>query len=756
MTSNTEQQNVAINNDHGPTVVSAGAGAGKTSVLTKRVERYVREGFQPCQIAAISFTRESASEIERRARRALNTKKNNEIWVSTFHRFGIKQVLEPNWHDTFFDKLNISRQPFKLLFSKYKQANFIRQAINQYLSEEQRRDVEGIVGENNTLKSFESWVGLVRAYGHTPRSYFRQFTTPFSSLGDLNAVSNRIRVGSEGEMIPTNRSGVDKKMVLFHYFIKIWLGYEAQLKEHGLIDNDMVLVLTMLYLENNKDARLRLRAKFPVFLVDEFQDLNVCQFRTTLALVGGATHFSSFGDLKQAIYNFRGGNCILMSKIMELFPNAKQIHLPHNFRSTNRIVAAANKLSDRMDQAFGTEPMIAVRESEQLPAVISFGSAAMEATWIADKILSLKADGIAPEDIGVLYRNKSHVKYLENELLNRRIDFEHLANETGLYDEDEVRQLVTFLHLICVPYSPKLIPSLFSVFPAIRWQPDSLQSVLSNIPVDEKSKAVNAHSLLTELTPKNCPPQVYVMATEVKSMLMPIWQRIDSLRTFEAFRSTMPAQAQSASEAEQNNLWRDDQKKLLDSILKLFLKNFWPTVRPKNMPKHAISSTTTTYEMFFKDIFAGLISSELPLDEYIASRPITTKSYGGNKAKDPEAVKLLTCHGAKGLEKKVIFVIGCTNEQWDREASESEDYISSLHNADSDAENHRLAYVAITRAIDQFWVTHPRTKEQGRGTISTNLLNYMRWFDDTTHYFYAKGLQLVKVNDVDSLMAFRG
>lgn len=742
----TPQQNEAIQHRGSPLLLTAGAGAGKTSVIVNRIESLVASGYKLCQIAAISFTRESSAEINRRVVSKVGGTKDNAVWVSTLHRFAIEHVLKPNWDDAFFSQLNISRQPFKILVSRYKQNNFLKMAIAQYLSDKQLNDLTEIVGENGVYNAFFSWVGLVRAYGHTPVSYFAQMQSPYQDISSLNAASDVICIDDANNLLTKRgeRSDRSVQQAMFHYFVKLWLGYEQQVRDAGVVDSDQVLVLAMLYLEHSKEARLRLRAQFPIFMVDEFQDLNLCQFRFTLACIGKGEGFSGCGDLKQAIYNFRGSSCWLMPKIPELFPKAKHVHLPDNFRSTKPIVAAANRLCETMSTAFDTVPMVAHKESPQQPSVISFASAIHEANWLVDKILNLKQDGIKGDDIGILYRNKSHCKEVENALLSRQVEFEHLANETGLYDEDEVRHIVTFLHLLCAPYSANVIPSLFSLFPNVKWNPSEYGELLKGLSINESTKTVSAHSFLTTLTPTNCPPQVFRVAQELIQMAMPVSTRVSRVRTFDNYVQYLPPSMIQASEAEKKRSWKEAQQELIKDLTRLFLKNFWPLVRAKTMGKGVIEQLSKSYSLFFNDIFSALPQSDLPFDEYVATRPIKAKNYGNAKPEAPNAVKLMTCHGSKGLEKRIVFIVGCTDDQWVKDIALHEQYILSVHASDTHAENHRLFYVSVTRAIEQLWMSYPRQRKILNSVIETEPLTFLALFGDSVNYFYSSpdGLQM--------------
>ncbi|MBY7902424.1 ATP-dependent helicase [Vibrio fluvialis] len=751
----TPQQREAIQHRDSPLLLTAGAGAGKTSVIVSRIESLVASGYNLCQIAAISFTRESSAEINRRVVSKVGGTKDNAVWVSTLHRFAIEHILKPNWDNAFFSQLNISRQPFKILVSRYKQNNFLKISIAQYLADKQLVDLQEIVGEKGVYNAFFSWVGLVRAYGHTPASYFAQMQSPYKDISSLNAASDVICIDDANNLLTKRgeRSNRSMQQAMFHYFVKLWLGYEELICDAGFVDSDQVLVLAMLYLEHSKEARLRLRAQFPIFMVDEFQDLNLCQFRLTLACIGKGQGFSGCGDLKQAIYNFRGSSCGLMPKITALFPEAKHVHLPDNFRSTKPIVAAANRLCETMSTAFDTVPMVGHKESPQLPSVVSFASTIHEANWLVDKILNLKKDGIKGDDIGILYRNKSHCKEVENALLNRQVEFEHLANETGLYDEDEVRHIVTFLHLLCAPYSANVLPSLFSLFPSVKWNPTEYSEILKGLTINESTQTVSAHSFLTRLTPTNCPPQVYRVAQELIQMAMPVSDRVSRVRTFDSFLQYLSPEYFHATEAEKKRAWKEAQQDLIKNLTQLFLKNFWPLVRAKTMGKGVVEQLSRSYGLFFNDIFSALPQSDLPFDEYVATRPIKAKNYGTSKPESPNAVKLMTCHGSKGLEKRIVFIVGCTDDQWVKDIALHEQYILSVHASDTHAENHRLFYVSVTRAIDQLWMSYPRQRKILNSVIETEPLTFLALFGDSVNYLHSSQGELQMCDSFAHLVA---
>ncbi|MBF4437281.1 ATP-dependent helicase, partial [Vibrio anguillarum] len=552
----------------------------------------------------------------------IGNQKGEQVWVSTFHRFANQKILKPYWEHPFFSEvLGAPRGKIKIQGSKFKLSHYVAQSSKQYLSSEQLKHLKEILESEKLIPSFNSWVGLVRSYGFTPRTYFEQFPCQFATVEDLNLFDDRI-------------SG-DKKAILFLYFIKIWIGYDAIIREHGEIDNDQLLVFATLFLEHNQAERKALRKRYPILLVDEFQDVNVCQYRLTLAMAGKGSNFSGFGDIKQAIYNFRGSSCALMAKLKELLTNTTVINLPDNFRSTEEIVAVANALSLTMPESFSSEPMIAHKKGKERPALMSFRDSESQFSWITDKILSIKGQGVKPCDIGIIYRNKHHAAKLENEFIERNVKFCYLSSENSLYEEPDVVKIMTYLHLICVPHSPFLLQALFSLFPSLKWHRDALLDRIKAGGSFISEKGINAHMFLSSLSPDNCPDELLGRITEIIRLILSCSERIAEVNT-----KKDPAMLKSE--------FVEKQKDVVSGIMRSYIHAFYAIAYRSKQTKNEADRFQALTQHYFDQIFSGLRTTESSLVEYIASRPILLGKRDRNEEPDPEAVQLMTIHASKG------------------------------------------------------------------------------------------------------------
>jgi DNA helicase-2/ATP-dependent DNA helicase PcrA len=384
------EQREAIAQLEGPLLVVAGAGSGKTRVITHRIANIIQHGTRPDRILAITFTNKAAGEMRERIERLIGIK---TPWITTFHSAGLRML-----------KLESARLGLQHPFTVMDDDDVKRLYKRMY------RDLD------LDPKLFEP-----RGVQHRISQW-------------KNQMAKRTEVQSTSE---------DEAVAL-----KVWARYEEVCREECVLDFDDLLVLPVRLMEADADLRKKWQAKFPYVLIDEYQDTNHAQYRL-IQLFGAHGNVCATGDPDQAIYGWRGADIENILRFEQDFPGCRTIYLETNYRSTKTILRAAQAVVEnntrrkpktiRTDNGEGAKLTLAVVEDE-----------VDEAVGIAAKIDSLHRAGRNYTEIAVFYRTNAQSRTLEDGLRRRGLPY-RIVGGTRFYDRREVKDLLAYLRLLVNP-----------------------------------------------------------------------------------------------------------------------------------------------------------------------------------------------------------------------------------------------------------------------------------------------------------------
>ncbi len=382
----------------GPLSVLAGAGSGKTKVLTTRIYHLVRQGVAPEEILAVTFTNKAAREMRERVQTMLGIDApRSSPFIATFHGLG-RELLE-----SYGKVIGIPR-----FFSVY-----------------DRDDSERVIAA--ALKALD-----VGAKELSPRAV----------LGRIS------RAKGEGVRAQEFYEKHGRTSFASRITAEVWLRYEKALKEEKALDFDDLIVLPVRLLEEHADIRESAQGRWKYVHIDEYQDTNALQ--GTLANLLSAKHRNLFvvGDIDQTIYTWRGATIENLLEFDTAYPEAQTIILSQNYRSTKNLVDAANgvieKNKNRKEKYSSTE------NPRGAPIVVHLSlSAEDEATWIALKIRSLMRSGIKPEEIAILFRTNFQSRALEEGLLRAGVPYKLLG--THFFARKEVKDMLSWMRLALDP-----------------------------------------------------------------------------------------------------------------------------------------------------------------------------------------------------------------------------------------------------------------------------------------------------------------
>ena len=674
-----DRQREAIEHVHGPMLVVAGAGTGKTSVLTHRIERLVRDGHaQPDEILALTYTVNAAQEMRERVRKLLGGRTVN---AATFHDYCLDLLKRAHRDFGILDEkdlwIYLRRRMRELRLEYFIRAANIGQFLNDLLDFVSRCHDELITPEKYRLYVER----LERGEVPMPRvAKSKNALDPAEVLGRCREIA---RVFETME-----RWLLEENLGTFGHMIT---------RAHALLQSDETVL-----------AEARARARF--ILADEFQDANLAQIRILTRLAGSAGNLFAVGDPDQSIYRFRGASSAAFDLFHRHFPGAKQVALEKNRRSTTPILRSAFALIDQNPPVFARnaannadgslvyhrQPLQSAREEDAAKAGTQLPSPLVSAVvltnrdaegpdvvaFIRDTQKKLKCKW---SDFGILYRSHLHRDDVVHELAKAGIPF--VIESMDISDTPEVRDLFACLSAIV---SPGDDVSLFRVaaLPAFHVNPQQLRQVMRAISRDNREgQVVPLQSALDRVDG----------GAEVLAAVQ---------HTREEIRRKQ-AKARAALDVIVKQFGLDAASSILQAAL-----HFVTEWEKKKLNKTTELEELVDYLGYFREA-GGVIPMESKEDE--------------------NAVRLMTVHGAKGLEFPHVFILRANANSFPCSFKETlVAFPRELRDADSiteaddktlhGQEERRLFYVAMTRARDSLHIY----SRQGKGKANKNPDGYMR------------------------------
>lgn len=389
-------QREAVNTLSGPLLVLAGAGTGKTRVVTFRIANLIRHGTQPSRILAVTFTNKAAGEMQERAGGLLGKKLKEKPEISTFHSLCVRVL-----------RRHAERLGYPAAFAIY-----------------DRGDQES-----------------------TARSVLREIHVPNEVLrpGDLLGIIGRWKTACIRPAQAENVAENDKE----HLAAMAYRRYQNALKAAGAVDFDDLLLCTEELFTGFPDVRAAEARRFDHLLVDEYQDTNGSQYRIIKALAGEHRNLCVVGDDDQSIYGWRGAEVTHILGFKNDWPGAKVVRLEDNYRSTAPILDLANRLiaynKNRYDKVLRSS-----REGGEKPRINQYEDEETEAVSVVDEIDSLIKQGVPAKNIAILFRTNEQPRAFEAELRRAKVPYT-LIGGMSFYDRKEVRDVLSYLKVAANP-----------------------------------------------------------------------------------------------------------------------------------------------------------------------------------------------------------------------------------------------------------------------------------------------------------------
>lgn len=388
-----ESQYEAVVNTEGPVLVLAGAGSGKTRVVTYKIAYLVKEiGVNPFNILAITFTNKAANEMKERAEELLE-RTINGMWIGTFHSICVR-ILRKHYSSNF------------TIYDTQDSLNLIKRIVKD----------RNLDSDQFKPKSIKNRISDFKNKGMGVKE-FQEFA------------------GSD-------------------FYLKIvgevFFDYEAAMKEANALDFDDLLLKTVKLFEANPSICEEYSKKFDYIFVDEYQDVNDIQYKFIKAISHVHNNLTVVGDENQSIYAFRGANLENILNFERDFKGAKVIYLNQNYRSTKSILDAANHLILNNPQKYKRE-LLATKADDEIVKCYNLMTGDDEAYKVLEIIEKLKDDGEKYSDIAILYRTNNQSRAFEDVFVRNSVPYEIIGG-IRFYDRKEVKDVLAYLKLLNNPF----------------------------------------------------------------------------------------------------------------------------------------------------------------------------------------------------------------------------------------------------------------------------------------------------------------
>jgi len=605
---NPEQQE-AVRTTEGPLLIMAGAGSGKTRVLTHRIAYLMAEKHvAPWNILAITFTNKAAREMKERVQ-ALVGGAAEDIWISTFHSMCVR-ILRRD-----VDRIGINRN-FSILDTT-DQLSVIKHILSEKNIDPKKFDPRAILG---TISSAKNELLSPEQFAKKAGSYYEKIASD------------------------------------------VYTEYQHRLLRNHALDFDDLIMTTVHLFERVPEVLEHYQYKFQYIHIDEYQDTNKAQYRLVKMLAEKLQNICVVGDSDQSIYRWRGADIQNILSFENDYPKAKVILLEQNYRSTKRILQAANEV---IKNNYNRKPKKLWTENPEGKKIVYYDamSEADEAQFVVGKIKEYVESGKRRyADFAVLYRTNAQSRMIEEMLLKANIPYK-IVGGLKFYDRKEIKDLLAYLRLIANPNDDISFTRIINV-PKRGIGASSLEKI-SRYATENGISLFQALGELEEIG----------LSARIAAPLNEFRRQIEHWGQMQEFLSV--------TELVEDVLEKSGYRDMLRAEKTLEAQS-----RLENIDEFL--SVTKHFENVNEDksLIAFLTDLALVADIDQLNAP---------EDKENEAVVLMTLHSAKGLEFPVVFLIGMEEGIFP--------HSRSLDNEEEMEEERRLAYVGITRAEEELFMT---------------------------------------------------
>ncbi len=600
-----DAQAAAVRKTDGPVLIFAGAGSGKTRVLTHRIAYLLGEmRVDPDRILAVTFTNKAAGEMKSRLNEMIGTAAR-DVWVGTFHSMCVRILRRDG------GRIGIGSR-FAII-DDADQRQLVKEILDDLDYDERQLAPGACLAEIGKAKNALIWPDA-----------FAERATSF--------VAERIA--------------------------NVYSEYQRRLAESDSLDFDDLIVRTIDLLERDETTRAKYQGKFEYVLVDEYQDVNPAQYRLVALLAARHGNITVVGDDDQSIYSWRGSDYRMILRFEEDFPGAQIFTLEENYRSTQRILDAANALVEH-NKTRAAKKLFTRRDVGEPITVYSAQTERDEARYVVEKIKSLVRDGAAYRDFLVLYRTNAQSRVFEEALLAEGIPY-RVVGGVGFYARAEIKDVIAYLRYIVNPSDALAFKRIVNI-PRRGIGQQTLAALVqaANAAHLSVGEAVFSGELLRAAVPKKLKE-----LERFASLIEEFRKRVETMSVADVLVDVMEGSGYVRElQAEDTH----DGRARLENL-------------------HELVGVAREYEANDPDpTLSGFLANVALISDLDALED------------DASYVTLMTAHAAKGLEFTSVFMTGLEEGVFP--------HSRALNDTTELEEERRLAYVGLTRAIDRIFLT---------------------------------------------------
>ena len=610
-----KEQKEAVKHTEGALLIMAGAGSGKTRVLTHRIAYLLSEkDVSPRNVLAITFTNKAAREMRDRVNQLVG-QGGEQIWVSTFHSMCVR-ILRRD-----IDRIGYSRN-FTILDSS-DQLTVVRQVLRNL---------------NIDPKQFD------------PRAMLGKISSAKNELITYEAYNNRVGNFYERQVG------------------QIYEAYQKLLVKNQSLDFDDLIMQTTHLFERVPEVLEYYQRRFQYIHVDEYQDTNHAQYQLVKQLASRFQNLCVVGDSDQSIYRWRGADIANILSFEKDYPAAKVVFLEQNYRSTKSILAAANKVIER-NPSCKLKNLWTENEDGQKLNYYQGTTERDEALFVVDKIQDLiHSKKYSPHDIAILYRTNAQSRAIEDALMKSTISYQ-MVGGTRFYDRKEIKDMIAYLRLITNPDDD------FSFERVVNEPKRGIGATsIDRLRAYATDHGISLYQTIKEVDFTGVTPRAANALSEFDALLTSLIQQQEFLNATDMVEEVLERTGYE-------QMLKNEQS--IESLSRLENLEEFMTV---TQDFEATNEEDQSLVAFLTDL--ALIADIDAVDE-----------------EDPdhqEKITLMTLHAAKGLEFPVVFLIGMEENVFPHSRSMMDD--------EEMEEERRLAYVGITRAERELYLTHAKMR----------------------------------------------
>ncbi|CAA9293821.1 MAG: ATP-dependent DNA helicase UvrD/PcrA [uncultured Chloroflexia bacterium] len=637
-----EPQQRAVQALGGPVLVLAGPGSGKTRVLTHRVAYLIGElRIDPYKILAVTFTNKAAKEMKERLQALIGEEMTKRLMVGTFHSVCVR-ILRA-------DIERLGRRRDFVVYDDDDQIQLMRRVIKELNLDEKQYPPRAVHGAISRAKN--ELVGPAEL-ARLGRSYWDEIVT------------------------------------------RCYERYTARLEENNALDFDDLLLLTVRLFQRHPETLRKYQQRFVHVLIDEFQDVNTCQYEFAKLISGHHNHLFVVGDEDQSVYAFRGANMRYVLQFEDDFPDAKVIILEQNYRSTQAILDVASQLIAAGGRRKHPKQLWTQNDRGVLVSLQEAYTEEEEAALVLDEIERLRGKGaLELKDCAVLYRTNAQSRAMEEALIRRNMKY-RLIGGVRFYERKEVKDILAYLRVVSNPLDSVALFRVINVPP--RGIGERTVADLNDWSADLGVPTYTALQLLGENeTPSNgegdgaplAPTVAPPFTGRTRNALIGFLRLTDGLIKLR------------------------DELALVD-LLDLVLER--TGYHDALVREHGDEDGETRWENVLELRTVATQYANFPRDAQLATFLEEIALVAATDDLDPnqDAVTLITMHQAKGLEYPAVFVVGLEEGLVP--------HSRSLEDPEQLEEERRLLYVAATRAKERLYLLHAFKRTMyGRTNIAT-------------------------------------